>query len=422
MTTTLAAIRGKFGSTEYYIVTMPASQLKKMLVIPKEFPDWDSLTIEERFQRDINYKRVKQHIAPYLANDPDRFFGAFIVDIYNGDEIEFEDLGDVVRNIPKYYVQSVKDFGVLHLSGKEVFIPLDGQHRLAAISFAISGKDEKGKDIPGIDPSVEVGRDICTCIMIKHEKSKARKIFNKVNRYAKSTSKADNLITADDDCIAVITRENVVKEYFHERIVNFRSNTLTGAAAEFTTLATLYEANGIISESYLGLNKKIDRTVLPPQNEKRLIKDSIMKFWEVLTKEFTPINSPIQDPTETGDERRKQFRKDYILGKPIIQLALVEAIIRLASPDENDQSKSLLEICRLLREADWSVENQDWQRVLMNGEKVIVGTQARKLGARFLAYYFGEPLVAVEYDTLEGQYKELFDKKSQPLPSGFRKQ
>ena len=37
-----------------------------------------------------------------------------------------------------------------------------------------------------------------------HEGHLARKIFNKVNRYARPTSKADNLITSDDDILAIL--------------------------------------------------------------------------------------------------------------------------------------------------------------------------------------------------------------------------
>jgi DNA sulfur modification protein DndB len=206
MTTTIPAMRGQFGSTEFFIVTMPASQLERTLSLPKQLDGWDDFTMEERFQRDVNFKRVKEHIAPYLANDPDRFFGAFIVDIYNGEEVEFEPLSDVIKSVPKHYEKGISEFGFLILQGEEVFVPLDGQHRLAAIRFAITGKDEKGNDIPGLEASMEVASDTCTCIMIRHDTGKARKIFNKVNRYAKATSKADNLITADDDIVAVISR------------------------------------------------------------------------------------------------------------------------------------------------------------------------------------------------------------------------
>ena len=47
-------------------------------------------------------------------------------------------------------------------------IPLDGQHRLAALGFAISGKDEKKNDIAGLTPKSSVASDTCTVILIRH--------------------------------------------------------------------------------------------------------------------------------------------------------------------------------------------------------------------------------------------------------------
>ena len=40
MASVLPAMRGKFGSTEYYIVTMPAKELTERLVIPREIEGW----------------------------------------------------------------------------------------------------------------------------------------------------------------------------------------------------------------------------------------------------------------------------------------------------------------------------------------------------------------------------------------------
>jgi len=92
MASVYPAMRGKFGSTEYYIVTMKAGDVQNKLVIPKDMPDWEDMDLEERFQREINYTRVKKHIAPYLANDEDRFFGALIVDVINHENMDFEEM------------------------------------------------------------------------------------------------------------------------------------------------------------------------------------------------------------------------------------------------------------------------------------------------------------------------------------------
>ena len=61
------AMRGKFGSTEFFILTMKASDVARRLTIPKEMPDWGQLGLEDIYQRQINYTGVKKFIAPYLA-------------------------------------------------------------------------------------------------------------------------------------------------------------------------------------------------------------------------------------------------------------------------------------------------------------------------------------------------------------------
>ena len=181
MARTIPAVKGVFGSTEYYLTTMKAEEIVQSFKIPKELTDWEDMTIEERFQREINWTRVKKHIAPYLANDDDRFFGALIVDMYNSEGVEFEPLREAVAKLPKFYKSVASNFGFLHMTGAEVLVPLDGQHRLAAFRFAISGKDEKGKDIQDLDPNLEIAKDDVTVILVKHDEKKARKILGRYN-------------------------------------------------------------------------------------------------------------------------------------------------------------------------------------------------------------------------------------------------
>ena len=64
--TNITAIRGKIGSTEYFLATMKIGEFIRTAIIPKEMEGWEDQTVEERFQRDINYKRVKDHIAHIL--------------------------------------------------------------------------------------------------------------------------------------------------------------------------------------------------------------------------------------------------------------------------------------------------------------------------------------------------------------------
>ena len=126
MASVLPAMRGKFGTTDYYIVTMPAKELTEKLIVPRDIEGWGDLSLEERYQRDIDYNRVKRQIAPYLVDDDDRFFGAFIVSMLNADEVEFEGISSIYKgNVPSLYKSAGSAFGFLTLHGSELLGSVD---------------------------------------------------------------------------------------------------------------------------------------------------------------------------------------------------------------------------------------------------------------------------------------------------------
>ena len=142
MSTTVAAMKARMGNTDYFVLSMKAGELADKVKIPREMDEWAALTIEERYQRDLDYSRVKNQIAPYLANNQSRFFGAVILAAMNFDSDDaFEQLGEVTtRQLPRMYKNNAESLGFLTFKGGEVLVPLDGQHRLKAIQFAVSEK------------------------------------------------------------------------------------------------------------------------------------------------------------------------------------------------------------------------------------------------------------------------------------------
>ena len=391
MATVLPAMEGKFGSTNYWIVKMPAKELTERLTIPKNLEGWEELSIEERYQREIDYKRVKQQIAPYLVTDDDRFFGAFIVSVLHAEGIEFEPLGNLISRIPNLYKSAGNSFGFLTLEGDEILVPLDGQHRLAALEFAISGRDERHQSIPGLEANTDVAKDDCTVILIKHEAIKSRKIFNKVNRYAKSTSKAENLITADDDVVAVTVRSKVSDEVIPARLINYRSNTLNVKAPEFTTLATLYEATKAFLEDVV--SHRIDTQNLPSAQEQKLMGSQAVDFWKVICENIDLFVQALHDPEEAGDDKRRELRKDFVLCKPFTLLVVVHSIINLRRPNpETGARVSLEETCQRINSLDWSGSHPAWKNVLLNGDRILSGRTAAIFASQVLSFWLGEKL------------------------------
>jgi DNA sulfur modification protein DndB len=413
MATVLPAMQGKFGSTDFYIVTMPAKELTERLIVPKDVPGWEEMSIEERYQRDINYNRVKKQIAPYLVSDNDRFFGAFIVSMLHAENVEFEPLGDMGARIPKLYKTAGNAFGFLTLWGNEVLVPLDGQHRLAALEFAISGKDERQRPIDGLEGNTELANDVCTVILIKHDPNKSRKIFNKVNRYAKKTTKAEDLITADDDVIAVITREGVAEDIMPVRLINTSSNSLSVKAPEFTTLSTIYEATKFLLEDIEG---KIDTQKLPEAPNRKIWENVAKEFWTVCCEKIDIFSSALHDEGESGDERRREIRKDFLLGKPVGQLALIQAIVRLCSEDDTGRRIRLEEVCERVNELDWRSNVENWQHVLTIGDRVVSGKTAISFAAQVISYWLGEKLDNSAIQNLKERFRDYSGGSELPSP------
>lgn len=418
MASTIPAFRGSFGNTEFFVLTMKAGEFVRSVTIPKELEEWEDLNPEERFQREINYKRVATHIAPYFAHDEDRFIGAFIVEVRNDDEMEFESLIDAGVKFPKGFGNAMNPFGVLYLSGSEIMVPLDGQHRLAALDFAISGKNEKKQDIKGLEPNPQVANDSCTVILVRHDLEKSRKIFNKVNKNAKPTTKADNLITDDENYIAVISREDVVhNEMIPPRVVNTTSNTLSKAAGQFTTLSTIYEINYKIQDAYTGTRPNI--TVLPGKSDMALARQNITEFWKAFLK-LEPFAQSLADTSEEGDKKRADIRLGSLACKPIVQQILADVVLEFQKIEDGAKEVSaqgIEEVVTKLNRVDWDPENPIWIGVLLQRkDKIIAGAAAATFARRVISYMLGEKLEARELVSLRDTFDTMTDGKPFPDP------
>ncbi len=92
MPTTIPALRGNFGTTEYFLTTMNIGEFVRTVRFPQDMQDWGSMSIEEKYQREISISRVRNEIAPYFASDPDRFSGSLVLAVMNDEDMIFEPL------------------------------------------------------------------------------------------------------------------------------------------------------------------------------------------------------------------------------------------------------------------------------------------------------------------------------------------
>ena len=409
MSTTLAAMKARLGDTNYFILSMKAQELVTMVKIPKELEDWADMSVEERYQRDINYNRVKKQIAPYLANDDSRFFGAIIVAAMNFSEEDiFEPLAAVTtKGLPNKYRDDASDMGFLTFKGGEVLVPLDGQHRLKAIEFAVTGRDEKGRPIAGLKPCTQLAQEDVTVILVPYISQKARKIFTRVNRYAKPTTTGQNIVTDDDDIVAVLSRE-VVNTLIGGRLAKYTSNTLTPKDPEFITLAITYNCNKeIITKTFP--TGRLDTTQLPDADKIEAYREKVREVWEVLLEGIEVFADALSDKEETGDDKRREIRKTNLLGKPVGQECLVRAFLRLTGAPSNMGDEKA---CEKLNALPWSITEENlkvWQGILWTGGvdgKII--TKNRTLATNIIAYLAGEKISDERKAELLEEYRGLF--------------
>lgn len=418
MATMVPALRGKFGETEYFLSSMRVGEFLKFACFPKEISDWEDFSIEERYHKDINLANVRKSVAPYFAMDEYRFSGSLVLAVINHENMVFEPLTSFGgrSNVPALYQTASGDMGFLTLQGGETLVPLDGQHRTKAFKFAIDGADDNNRTIPGMKSNPDLSNDQVSVILVRFEPTRARRIFNKINRYAKPTSKADNLITDDDDAMAVMTRSLISEKngVISSRMVRIGANTLNKKAPEFTTLSTFYDATIAIVEGLGYAGKGLLSSMEEDQRE--LVKEDVEPIWETLLSNIDLWRKALEDTSEGGgDEVRAEIRDETLLGKPIGQLSLVRAFMLMR---ERCEGVPMEELCARLNAIDWDVGNEMWHSVLMNPNgRVMSGKNTVNRATQFIAHLGGASLSDEEIEALlDHIYGEDWESHELPAP------
>ena len=417
MATRIPAIKGKMGSTPYYVATMTARELVSTARPAAETDAWASASIEERMQREPNLRRVRDQIVPYLAQHKDRFFGAIIVVVPEG-SIEFDPVTNYVRNLPPAYRQEGEAMGFIIL-GKGEYVILDGQHRWYAEREVILSTEYLG------DEQRRVGDDDLTVIFVENtDLRKTRRIFNKVNRYARPTSRSDIILTSEDDGYAIITRrlldadnedaplaereivdeEGRVSRY---ELVQWHSSTLSKTMRHLTTIGAVYD--NVKSILMLDGRDDLDRVVSPPERVLEAAFEKVAPWFFMLLDRLDAYREALADPDSI---RVKRFDVDHphtLLLRPVGQIVLVRGItraMRLSGDAETGRPRLTLDqAIERINKIDFSASaNSIWRDTIVRASgRMVARNEAYNLAANLLAF-----LIAAEYYTPEEQW-ELWD-------------
>lgn len=384
-TVTVPAIRGQMGSTEYFQAVMRAKDLTAIARPAHEFAIFDEFEPDAQMQRELSQQRVEKQIVPYLMHSADRFFGSIIVLVYEPETFEFEPLDDGAQR-PKAYRDAFSKVGTLSItSGAGTLFALDGQHRLLGLRLVIEGGETPKLKIP-IDGEFadDIGNDELSVIFLPFtSKVHARRVFNKVNRYAKPTTRDTNIITSEDDGLAIVARclahagdpqlfgssiaSPIVRRWPNgSPTTRLDGNSLKRSDPEFTTLQTLYKATASVVEG-LGL-KPIDEatTIVRPKDEHlREAYEQTAAWWSLLIKGFLPFKEAHKSYFVFA-EWRHDFDHPYGLAlRPITQKAIFDAM----SFTHKSFGTSPEDFVERLSRINWTQSHSMWRGILVGGGK-----------------------------------------------------
>ena len=425
MSVVIPAIRATMGSRTYYICKMRASELAGSVGVASELQDWSTRELEDIYQRDLNNKRVEQTIAPYLASNPDRFFGSIIVWARDQSAIEFENVLDLAKNIEikMAYRDASKSLGVIVIgsdgnSTQSGLVALDGQHRLAALRHVVQGK-ANGEFVSA------VSNDEVTVIFISDSDNvKARALFTILNKTARRVSKNDVLIMSETNGAAMAARKVTGSVLMAPRgldsfpLVKWDSNTISRKDSQLTTLNALTEIVAIVSK-HEDIDVSADDAVETPPGQAELQKaiDATLEWLTVFFNSIPAIEAMRHDANliVAGREKDKPYS---LLLKPVGLIALFSAAEMALNPQIGGMT-DISEVFRRLEKVDWSLSAGVWKNIMVNTKGNISNRQADlDLAAELVVWLICGRSCSQQFQIqLEEKFKRQLNQSDATLPT-----
>lgn len=320
---------------------------------------------------------------------------------------------------------ALQNAGFLTLPSKERLIALDGQHRLlamklclkgaSAISVAMLGNKKMTPQMMALEPHPELAEEEVSVIFVEHENNlKTRKIFNKVNKYARQTGLGQNIITSDDDVYASIARRlfaegEVLHKIGKNELVNWSSNTLSQRSKQLTTVSALYTIAETISKDR-GWSAKVMPSDADAIEE---VFEENTDFWKQLLEGMSVYREYLA--LTKLDKPISQLREDNLLMKPVTHMALAH-VAYFAKQKGIEWS----DVVTKLDKVDWSMDNSVWFNILVipaKKKKVITGKESIRAAGLVISYMvMGDTMTHAEINEVKEIIRNSTNGKSDQLP------
>ncbi len=386
------ALRSRMGTFSYYVVKMSARELSENVKFASEV--YEDRTLDEAIQRVLRHDRVNKEIVEYLRHQPNRFFSSLVVAALEGNPMFYP---VEITDDPHFAIfhddqRLNESFGVLKFDGTQKYYALDGQHRLSAIKTLL---DRNNPISDGAPENFENDELSVIVIVPSREESdflpKYRRLFSNLNRYAKPTDAATNIIMDEDDTFAILTRRLITEHNFFKsegrqiesrRIKTQKGKNLKSIDPYFTSLETLYEMNIALLSSVRrtprgwgpildqGQDLKNFKRFRPPEDYIDALYEELEMYWNALIAEIPDLQkSPPLMRVHHIELVEGEEMTDSLLFWPIGQQLLAEFartildnnLPNVATPTANGVRTALKGLGRL----EWRLHQAPWRYLLL---------------------------------------------------------
>lgn len=411
------AFRFEMGTYEFFVTKMNASEIAETVKFASDV--FQGKTLSEAIQRDLKDNRASKDIAFYWRENEARFFNSIVIAAWQGgasfQAIETLESGvEFVDNLISKDGRMHDSFGILAFDGTEQYYALDGQHRVRAIQL-MNNSPEDYPQPPGFKD------DEFTVIIVptapdeteNEFRMRYRRMFSALNRYAKPTNNATNIVMDEDDVFAILTRRLITDHPFfrwgdndweNERVKTDPGKNLSAGHSWFTQIEVLYEMterflssaareNSVLGEKNFRQIRPIDELIDSWYEEVALI-------WDVLTQvmpelEEEPPEMRVHNPSE-DDEEKSDHLWFWPIGQQVVAKT-VRLILDARVPGDLGQGDkdSVRDALEVLGRIDWDLHSVPWRHLLLvqseSGWRMRSEgrSQALKIAERMLLWFTG---------------------------------
>lgn len=391
-TTLLPAIQSHVGDWNYYVTTLTFNEVAALIKAPDEIHKRKELSTW--IQREVIEKH-SEAIINYIQQTKQRFLGALIVGIYDGDptwaplDVSFKT--NALSATAEQQEKIIGKLGFLKLTGDEKLFAIDGQHRVAGIKAAIQKLEDD-------DP---VRQEEVAAIFVGHNASTAagkirtRRLFTTVNSKAKRISAAATIALDEDNGFAIVTRQFIDSHWLFEDGRKHISYTSSGsippsAPKTITSVVGLYE---IVKELYGPIGKTKFASERPTD---QLIKSHTafcIEYLDELLKQIPEYKQVFVEKIHAANDFRSTST-NHLLFRPAGQRVFARATRLLT-----ERGKTTKAAISILRKVDLDLFNPIWSHLLWNpiSERMVINQLL--LAETQLLLKTGQPARTTENET-----------------------